>query len=300
MKYRIKVDLKEKSTYRFRVIRLITLPDDTKCWVLTHDGEDRYLLPAAHYVDYGIAEGMALRCRVDKINCTGRIFLEPEHPHYLEGEQYTFTFLGGELQRDRLGNALRNLIFRGNHGETLECITMMDTIPFREGDFVEVRVNRIKKGKVEIEPVFPMAQEMIHEGGNYPFLVTEVREDGTISIQGPGKITAMLNADYYRHHGLVPGVQFTGTILKWTADGLPLIEPEHPYYKRGGVYLFPVLREELAEHQFEKAQRVLIVEDCFGQEIKVFPGEDAAGELPAAVRCRVERLKKGRPVVRIS
>jgi hypothetical protein len=295
------VKLKEKSTYNFRVIRLITLPDDSKCWVLTHDGDDRYLLPAEYYAEYPIREEMALKCRVDKINCTGRIFLEPEHPWYREGEKYLFTYLREELQKDRVGNDLKKLIFKGIHDDIRHYVTLVKPGSFVCGDKVEVIVRRIRKGHIDFMPALAGEDLLMREGGIYVFTVTGLREDGTLEIRGPGEFATILDAEHYHHHNLTVGETFRGVFLKWMQEGYPLIEPEHPVYQPGKVFPFRVLREEGAEHGTGDQQVVMVVEDCFGNEIRVFAGGgSAAGSIPyGTIQCRVERLKRGRPVLRI-
>jgi hypothetical protein len=293
------VKLREKSTYRFRIIRLITLPDESRSWVLTHDGEDRFLLPVEYYEEYGFAEGMELRCRVDKINCTGRIFLEPEHPCYREGERYSYTFVDEEQIQDQLGNSLSKLTFKGIKGEDRQCITRLDRVPYVRGDIVEVKVYRIKKGEVMFEPIVDSGEAFMHEGLCYLFSVTGTGE-GSIMVEGPGGVVSVLDAEHYMYHQLQPGSMFRGTLLKWMPGGVPLIEPEHPVYQPGEIYPFKVLRVEEADHPYEGSQQVMIVEDCFGQEIKVYPGKKFKSEMPERLHCLVERMKKGRPVLRLA
>lgn len=293
--------LQEKQTYTFRVIRLITLPDGSQNWVLTHSGEDRYMLPAEYYTDYQIKEGLSLRCRVDKINCTGRIFLEPDHPWYQEGKMYRFTFLHGEPVPAAKTNVLKRLIFKGIHDEIRPCLTLTEFLPFTPGEVVEVLISRIKKGAVDFQPLILSTHEIMHEGGVYEFFIENVNEAGNLLITGPRETVILLESEYYKQHGLKPGVKFSGIFLHWTPEGIPHIEPLHPVYKLGKTYSFPVLREDSVDHSAGSFEQVLVVEDCFGNEIRVFrrkvAGEIAA--LPERILCRVERLKKGKPVLRV-
>jgi hypothetical protein len=48
------------------------------------------LLPVEPYNNYCIGGNSTIECRIDKINCSGKVFLEPRHPVYIEGETYDF------------------------------------------------------------------------------------------------------------------------------------------------------------------------------------------------------------------
>jgi hypothetical protein len=293
--------LREKETYNFRVLRRIVLPDDTDSWVLTLDGDDRYLLPAGFYTCYGLSEGMVFRCRVDKINCTGRIYLEPEHPDYREGEHYRFTFVGEEHFTDRLGNRLRRILLQGHHGERHDMLSVPGGGTWQPGAGIDVLVQRIKKGRLILDFFHQGDHPAIVEGGRYLFRLGTKGADGFIPLEGPGGLRTTLRGKVYREYGLHSGETIWGYLVKWDPDGIPVVEPEHPLYVPGGEYPFPVVRTEPADGAAGSWMRVLVVADCFGGEIKVaqqIPEGD--GAVPAEVWCRVERMKKGLPVLRIA
>ena len=293
--------LLEKKRYKFRVLRLLTLPDDSRSWLLTHDGEDRYLLPAEYYGDYGIVAGNEIICRIDKINCTGRIFLEPENPFYREKHKYRFSFLREEPLEGSGDSNLKRLIFAGVNDDIHSSIIHSDTVPLNPGDDVDVIINKIKKGRLFFEPLCLAEQVFMREGEVYQFKATGISKENILDAQGPGGVMASLDLRHYRDHGLFPGRVFRAHFRKWNEKGYPLIEPEHPFYKPGETYTFRVLREELPDHHYKDKLQVLIVEDCFRNEIKVFTGQslNESGKLPGEVLCRVERLKKGMPVLKI-
>jgi hypothetical protein len=85
--------LEEGKHYQFNVIGRITLQDERSYFILEDPYKIRHLLPFWLYEDYKIVTGLSISCKVDKINCTGRVYLEPEHPHYSEGHIYNFTLV---------------------------------------------------------------------------------------------------------------------------------------------------------------------------------------------------------------
>jgi hypothetical protein len=74
----------EGMEYSFRVEKLISLPD-ADYFILMDEWGNKYLLPEVYYKNYQIKPGKNILCSVNKINCNGKIFLEPRHPIYTIG-----------------------------------------------------------------------------------------------------------------------------------------------------------------------------------------------------------------------
>jgi hypothetical protein len=85
--------LEEGKYYLFQVIGLVTLQDERAYFILEDPFKIRHLLPSRQYTRYEIQAGQSITCKVDKINCTGRVYLEPKHPHYVEGNTYDFEVI---------------------------------------------------------------------------------------------------------------------------------------------------------------------------------------------------------------
>lgn len=77
--------LEEGKMYRFFVDKILTLPDDNY-FLLIDEWNKKHLLPQKYYTNYSIKIGTHINCHVNKINCNGKIFLEPEHPIYKMGD----------------------------------------------------------------------------------------------------------------------------------------------------------------------------------------------------------------------
>lgn len=82
--------LEEGKMYRFFVDKLLTLPD-ANYFLLIDEWNKKHLLLQKYYTDYSIKVGTHINCYVNKINCNGKIFLEPEHPIYKIGDIDNFT-----------------------------------------------------------------------------------------------------------------------------------------------------------------------------------------------------------------
>jgi len=82
--------LSEGDWFPFKIHNLVQLQDDEWYYVLIDVNGLKHFMPAAFYKNYGLTIGEELLCKIDRINCTGRIFLEPKHPLYCENESYFF------------------------------------------------------------------------------------------------------------------------------------------------------------------------------------------------------------------
>jgi len=86
----------EGVTYPFLFIRIVPLSDNMNYMLMEDPYGIRHLVPYDYYIQYNLVAGSTINCRVDKINCTGRVFLEPEHPHYKIGTKGNFELLSIE------------------------------------------------------------------------------------------------------------------------------------------------------------------------------------------------------------
>ncbi len=88
----------------FYIVKSLHIPGDDEYYVMESKAGNRILIPTVYYRDYNLLPGTVVKCRIDKINCSGRIFLEPEHPFYKPGKEYNFVL---KNKNDRLGGKYR-------------------------------------------------------------------------------------------------------------------------------------------------------------------------------------------------
>ncbi|MFH2096408.1 MAG: hypothetical protein ABIJ16_11930, partial [Bacteroidota bacterium] len=92
----METSFKEGEKYKFKVLKVITLPDDKDYYMLEDPIGRKHLMVSSFYKAYGIHPGTSIECKIDRINCNGKIFLEPKHPYLEEMGSYTFTIEGTE------------------------------------------------------------------------------------------------------------------------------------------------------------------------------------------------------------
>jgi hypothetical protein len=91
--------------YDLTVLKLLVIEYDQQYYVCADDNGLKHLIPEIHYRHYGIKPGDRIRCRLDRINCLGRFFFEPDHPLYEQLKTYEFTLKGFKKSgRDNLDN----------------------------------------------------------------------------------------------------------------------------------------------------------------------------------------------------
>ncbi|MFH2142731.1 MAG: hypothetical protein ABIJ97_09930, partial [Bacteroidota bacterium] len=78
--------------YPFKILKTVVLPDEKEYFVLQAPDEKKHLMLKTYYKDYSnIKEGETVDFKIDRINCNGKLFLEPKHPYLKEGAAYKFT-----------------------------------------------------------------------------------------------------------------------------------------------------------------------------------------------------------------
>lgn len=83
--------LEEGKWYPFIFVKHAMLCDKSEYMILEDPYGIRHTIDFEPYKNYGLEVSGTIMCKVDKINCTGRLFLEPQHPCYEEGKTYLFN-----------------------------------------------------------------------------------------------------------------------------------------------------------------------------------------------------------------
>ena len=143
------VNLSEGECFPFKIHNLIQLQDDAWYFVLQDINGMKHFMAAEDYESYGFSVGEKILCKIDRVNCTGRVFLEPKHPIYREGEIYDFDF----ISYSDSGN--ESVVFvRENFGNIIEVpVNGTKKIDIIDKKRVRCIVKSIKKGRLNLEIV---------------------------------------------------------------------------------------------------------------------------------------------------
>jgi len=143
------IDLKLNSRYKFRVIRKILLDDNEEYLVLEDPLKTKHLLPLKYYKNYNLEDKSEIVCYVDKINCKGKVFIDPEHPFYKIGTTYSFPFVRRDKRTTKEGKTIDVLVVKDIYER--ECTVLPHNYQ-KDGRYLPTEINctveRIKKSRL--------------------------------------------------------------------------------------------------------------------------------------------------------
>ena len=288
--------LKEGSRYLFDVEKIVALGSNN-FFVLKGPDQKKYLLDSKEYSDYNIECGSQIDCRLDKINCKGEFFLEPLHPYYKEGENYSFSLKRYELRVDKEGKDINVAVLCNPRSDEIvvEERYFSGELP-KPGTEVIVTISKIIKGQLivgsgslEIKSSKNLVSRI------YSFVLVDEstgvdnKQYYIISDDRGKKYT--LRKDYYNHYGFKKGESFQGRFIRYKDGGEVNIEPLNPWFKPGCSYQFKV--KSIVD--LSDGNDSLILMDAWGMEHNVPYNEKL--KVGASVDYRVEKMRKGWPLL---
>jgi hypothetical protein len=296
---------KEGQRFQFVITNKLVLPGtDEQNFILLGPDKKKYLLSEHYYENYHLKVGQTIVCTIDKINCSGKIFLEPDHPYYKIGERYDFLVLRLEEQENFLGKTQLIAWVRDLHGLEWSC-------PIDKAEDIEpgysylaCRVDRIKKGELILSlPAMTSRFTSLKAGLIYSFKLVDIKtfenEEFYVLKDTIGNLHRLPVFNYI-HYGFKPGQNLDAMVVKYKPNGECVIEPMHPVYKVGETYAFKYSGLQKSVDLFGRIEAVITVTDVFDQQIKVKPlawQTKLDVYSPETITCLVQGFRKGRPVL---
>lgn len=284
----------EGEEHSFQVINLAELPDEGTFFVLRHASTRRLLLPYETYKKYKIEIGTQLICRIDRVNCTGKVFLEPKHPIYIEGLTYNFPIISHNNSFITVNDCFANEI----RVEVPEDISVKGNL-----SEINLKVLKVKKGK----PILSFIDDSRNRfdyltGKSLTFLISAISKnnfDEDVYVLKSNMLPkAELKVRHYTNYGFTIGYQVEAKVLGINEYGLLKVEPKNPFYSLGELYEFTINSFEMSESDSEP---VVVVADDRGTKIGIpITGSDKV-KLNEKTRifCRVIGFRKGKPKLEI-
>jgi hypothetical protein len=284
---------KEGEEYTFSVLKIVEIPDEGTFYLLHHTSGRRLLLQYETYKKYSIEVGGYLECRIDKVNCTGKIFLEPRHPKYIEGNIYVFTIIKNSCEEDKtidVIDCLKNVI----KVEVPEGFALYNNI-----QEIELTVTKLKRGIPILN--FPSIDQNRYKDFIGKSLVLRVIKitinnfsDEVFVLQNESVPRAELKVQHYRSYGFNVGHLVEVTVLAVKEDGSLKVEPKNPFYELGKDYEFRITKFKKSELN---SKPIVIVEDNTGSKIgiPILVGQLKAIKDKTQLLCRVIGFRKGKP-----
>jgi hypothetical protein len=290
--------IREGAEYEFLVEKELVTPDNARHLVLKGPDLRKYLIPLSVYMHYNINVGSKVKCRVDKINCKGEVFLEPHNPYYTEGESFPFEVVSHETRTDYLGIKHKVLIVKDLMGTRLPVpFDKEGPLPLK-GSSLNLVVERISKGKVFlVRGSRSITDRYLKSGKEYEFVIAGIEkgmdDEEYFVVKDPFGNLHTIAKEFYQYYGYRIGSRFQGKIIKYKKGGEKIIEPENPFYKNGEMLQMDVI--SYSENVINKSF-TLTLKDKFGFNYCI---ETASHPQKTHIQCRVIRIKKGKPMLEI-
>jgi hypothetical protein len=298
------MNFKEGKTYRFLIKNLVEMSRLEKYYILEDETGGKQMLLSDYYTKYDLQLGQFINCRVDHINCTGRVFLEPEHPYYKEGEIYDFTIHKVEYMKDKLFRTICEIKVKDVFDEFAFC-RINHSIPtlYSPGQSVKCKVERVKKGTLYLSSVEESNINRYELNTFYSFKISDIRildDDFKYFILEDSKSNQLLlKHDYYSHYGFKVGDMIECEIQKFNDEGNYVPEPKHPFYKLDMTYSFEFVKTMPDKNKAMTMLNEITVKDVYGLEVKFLSNHPLFnGNMQSkTINCIVNGIKKGKPVL---
>ncbi len=135
----------EGMLLNFKILKRITLNETDQYYLLESPGRHRFLLPAKYYPYLDVPINSDIICEIDKINCSGRIFLEPLHPVFKAKEYYWFEVVHSRVTLDKKERPVTTYLLKDKQ-EGHHKAQLLSNITFRNGSKIIAAFEKTRKG----------------------------------------------------------------------------------------------------------------------------------------------------------
>jgi hypothetical protein len=292
--------LEEGDIYPFQVLRKTTIPDEGDFFLLRHQSGRRLLIPEQSYIHYNIEPGTTIECKVDKVSCTGKVYLEPLHPVYREGNEYPFDFVGvipSEINQPGRLVVVKDVF---NNEVTVVCADKMNNVVNGK---ITLTVERVRKGVPElyskVNTNSNALKDIVGTRMQFNIIRTEPNTSGEIGyvLQSTEGHKAWLKLKHYKSYGFVVGDTVWCHVYGHTNTGVLKVEPDNPFYKVGTIYDFEVVKQKNTHNSESDDNNVLTLKDIAGNFCGIGVTPQVFNKLydKTRLKCRVVGFRKGKP-----
>jgi len=289
------------SWYSFIISSITNIPEKGEHYILLHESGRKLLLKTSFYNKYNFYLGQKIECRIDKVNCTGQVFLEPKHPFYTEGSFYSFTLIKVNKEDNSLFNATVKDLF---DNEIDVFIHQIKSIKLNES--ILLKVIHIKKGIPVLEDDKSETVNISNKqiGSKIKLSITNIKKYNSedyyiLTEQNIEK--AKLKLKHFQKYGFALGDEINCQVIGFGINNSLVVEPVNPWYEVGKSYVFKV--ESIVEYVDLEGNKSynIIVFDIPKNKCGVKIDDKVVKRISEIkeVRCIVKGFRKGRPQLEI-
>ena len=279
----------------FTIKKIIDIPDSGTHYVLQGENSQKYLFKESQYINYNFEVGSKITCYVAKINCSGKVFLEPLHPYFKIGNKYPFKFIKIDFISNILQQNIVTSIIVDNYGNYHKLIHCDLSKNYKINDIMDFEIDKIREGQVFFKiPNNLIPDNSVKLGHSYSFTIInekEILDEKHIIVSDHFNMLHSLKHKYYNDYNLIIGKEFQGFVIRLNSQNRFIIEPEHPYYKEGEEYTFDLVYNPPNEDNIVKLKDIF--ENIFEAPI---PTEITRNIGVNQLKLTVKNIRKGLPI----
>ena len=289
------------SWYSFTISGLTNIPEKGDCYVLSHESGRKMLLKSSFYAKYNFLLGQNIECKIDKVNCSGQVFLEPKHPIYAEGNLYSFPLIKVNKEEKSLFNATVKDVFDNEIDVFIPQIKR-----YKINDSILLKVVQVKKGAAVLQQDKPEVITTLEKqiGKKMKLRITNITkynsEDYYILTE-ENIDKAKLKVKHFKKYGFAIGDEISCQVTGFDLNNSIVVEPVNPWYVVGKSYLFKV--DSIVEYvdlEGNISYNVIVL-DIVKNKCGVKVDDHAVTRISKMnkIKCKVKGFRKGRPQLEI-
>lgn len=141
--------------YWFLLKKKTTMPDGIEYFVMEDPFGNKHMMETEPYKHYKFELGQKVEIRIDKINCTGKVFFEPKHPKYSLGASLKVPFMGHGTELDKFKEEVHVLLVKDPYGNitSVRPLNNEQRKPAFNPEFLQCEVHRISKGRLILRQI---------------------------------------------------------------------------------------------------------------------------------------------------
>lgn len=273
----------------------VEISESEKYWVAETSAGERFLIDSGQYLKYGFSVGQNIKVTVDKINCSGKIFIEPDHPVYSRGKVYSFP-VSSVLSRNGSEVSLVVKDVFDNEIPVLFHVEEKNEIP----ESIELLVIGLRKAlPVLLDPALKDTTPF-HENEIYTFMVTDkamIRGEKHFQLEDKFGRTHLMPASYYEKYPIETGKPLDCYVVRIGQNAELSLEPVHPVFRPGVELDLTFGGLYSGDEYIGKRHRLYVLHDDNGNEFFMSVRFLEGKKIPQKMHCRIEKMKKGQALV---
>lgn len=283
--------LKTGDKFKISFQKKIEISDNEEYWVAYNPDGDKFLIDAIAYKNYNFSENSQVVATVDHINCSGKIFLEPKHPVYQNGQKYQFNIL--EVLRKNTETS--EIIVSDVFNNAIQVDVNTENIN-NDTSEIQLTVARVRKA---IPVLFDSTLKLVNlyrENKIYRFHV-----DGSFSndnseffvLSGKAGSAHLLEKKHYQHYAISEGQTIKCLVVRIAQNGKLSLEPLHPSLREGDILELQFVGLAQPGNSPAGKHKLYLFKDDDNHDFFMSARFIDDKPLPEKMLCKIDKFKKG-------